>query len=256
MTCLFNWAACMAAQLCFRALYCAVQTENMAAMSDGTSKTETPTRTQVRRRAKRAQWACGLCFGLLFLMGLSGIASITLLYDTPMYRSGVRGFEGAVMDIVVALKQAIRLLHAWGGYVGILLSGWAGLEVFSYGRLLKRTGDSGWRRTGRMLGPLGLFGAAVLIASLLLLIPSGVAAQGYLKVEAAATETPAPVGLQRPSHNEATEGDSRLVEWHTRELNYLMALGAILLVFAAASIRRVSIEAREDGVEAKAESQS
>lgn len=200
----------------------------------------------VRRKASRAQWACGLCFGLLFLMGVSGIASITLLYDSPLYRTGVRGFEATVMDTVVAMKGAIGLIHGWGGYVGIVLAGWAGLEVFSFGRRLKRTDNSGWRRTGSILSALGLFGAAMLITSLMLLIPSGVAAQGFLSQDRSSVETPAPVGLKRPTTQEFSDGGSRMVEWHTRELNYLMAFGAIILAYAAARIRRVSLEAKAE----------
>jgi len=223
----------------------------MNAMPEEKKNSETPSRDQVVSRAARAQWACGLCFGLLFLMGLSGVASITLLYDNPMYRSGVQGFEGQVMGVVVAMKGAIRFIHAWGGYAGILLAGWAGLEVFSFSRLLKRTDNAGWRRSGRLLGVLGLAGAVLLIASLLLLIPSGVAAKGFLGVEPQTKDVPAPVGLQRPGSEDSNDGG--MVEWHTRELNYLMALGAIVLVFAASGIRRIALEAKK---EARAEDES
>lgn len=215
-------------------------------MPDEPAEAKQPLNAVIRRKASRAQWACGLCFGLLFLMGLSGIASITLLYDSPLYRTGVRGFEATVMNAVVSMKGVIGLIHGWGGYVGILLAGWAGLEVFSFGRRLKRTENPGWRRTGSILSALGLFGAAMLITSLLLLIPSGVAAQGFLSHDTGSIDAPAPVGLTRPSSSQFSDGSSRMVEWHTRELNYLMAFGAIILAYAAARIRRVSLEAKAE----------
>ncbi|MCB9893971.1 MAG: hypothetical protein H6839_05975 [Planctomycetes bacterium] len=214
------------------------------------AETTAPERSEIAGRARRVLWACGLCFGLLFLMGLSGVASITLLYDDPLYRTGTQGFEGVVVRTVSSLSGVIKALHSWGGYVGIVLAGWAGLEVFSFGRLIKRSEEGEWRATGRRLMPLGLAGAAMLIVALILLIPSGVAAKSFLSHDEpkVVDDTPNP-GAFAPRISGRAElengADSKFVEWHTRELNYVLALGALLLVFAASSTRKVELAAKK-----------
>ena len=209
-----------------------------------------PDKAEIVSRARRALWACGICFGLLFLMGLSGVASITLLYDDPLYRTGTQGFEGDVVRTVSALSGVIGIIHSWGGYVGIVLAGWAGLEMFSFGRLLRRTDEGDWRSAGRRLMPLGLAGAGILILALILLIPSGVAAKGFLSYSEpkVVNDTPNPGSFapRIPGRVELEDGgDSKFVEWHTRELNYMLAVGALLLVFAASSTRKIELAAKK-----------
>jgi hypothetical protein len=132
------------------------------------------------KSARRAQWACGLCLGLMFVMGLSGIASITLLHDDPLYTGSTGGIEGTTLEVVISLRWLIELLHEWGGYVGIVLAGWAALAVFSFARRIRRGDNLDWRRTARWVGPAGILGGGLIIASLLLLIASGVAAGGFV----------------------------------------------------------------------------
>jgi hypothetical protein len=205
---------------------------------------------EILRRARRVLWACGLCFGLLFLMGLTGIASITLLYDDPQMRTNMSGFEGDVVRFVASIEDLIHFIHEWGGYAGIVLSGWAGLEVFSFARLLRRTDKPEWRTSGRRLAPLGVAGAALLITALLFLIPSGVAARLYLTNEAprVVNDTPNPERVQ-PRIPGAVEmedaSDSGQVDWHTKQLNYVLAIGAILLMFAVTSTRRIQLEVKK-----------
>jgi hypothetical protein len=205
---------------------------------------------EILRRARRVLWACGLCFALLFLMGLTGIASITLLYDDPMMRTNMRGFEGDVVRFVASIGGLIHMIHEWGGYVGIVLSGWAGLEIFSFGRLLRRTDKPDWRASGGRLMPLGVAGAALLITALLLLIPSGVAARMYLINETPPvvddTSNPERVQPRIPGTVEFEDaGDSGQVDWHTKQLNYLLAIGAILLLFGVSSTRRIQLEVKK-----------
>jgi hypothetical protein len=97
---------------------------------------------------------------------------------------------------------------------------------------------------------LGLAGGALLIVALALLIPSGVAAKGFLSTGAprAKTEMPTPDKVQPrvPGRVELQEGgDSKFVEWHTSWLNYLMAIGALVLVAGANSVRKVQLAAKK-----------
>ncbi|MBK8206323.1 MAG: hypothetical protein IPK87_05920 [Planctomycetes bacterium] len=200
-------------------------------------------------RARRVQWACGLCFGLLFLMGISGIASITLLYDDPLYHESTRDIEGATLRTAIELKWLIGALHMWGGYVAILLAGWAAMEVFSFSRLVRRSDNPGWRSTARWLGPAGIGGGATIVLAVVLLLASGVAAKGYVQHITRYGEVKSEIEGAPGEHDaaKALEGypDSNMAEWHIREMNYLLAIGAIVLVAAAASVRRISIEARK-----------
>jgi hypothetical protein len=205
---------------------------------------------EILRRARRVLWSCGLCFGLLFLMGLTGVASITLLYDDPMLRTNMGGFEGDVVRFVASIDGLIHFIHEWGGYAGIILAGWAGLEVFSFTRVLRRTDKPEWRTSARRLAPLAIAGSLLLITALLLLIPSGVAAKTFLAndVPAVVNHTPNPERLQPriPTAVEMDDGGAGgQVDWHTKQLNYLLAIGAILLLFAVSSTRRIQLEVKK-----------
>jgi hypothetical protein len=203
------------------------------------------------KSARRAQWACGLCLGLMFVMGLSGIASITLLHDDPLYTGSTGGIEGTTLEVVISLRWLIELLHEWGGYVGIVLAGWAALAVFSFARRIRRGDNLDWRRTARWVGPAGILGGGLIIASLLLLIASGVAAGGFVD-HIGSRYNDDLSGIDKSTGlvdaREALQGydDSQMAEMHVREFNYLLAIGALTLVMAAAAIRRVSKEAKAD----------
>jgi len=209
-----------------------------------------PADARIQRRARRVQWAGGLCFALLFLMGLSGLASVTLLHDDPLYTQEIQGMEGVTLRTVIALRPLIGLIHEWGGYAGILLAGWTALEVFLFGRLLRVADRADWRGVGRWIGPLGVVSGIVLIASLVLLLASGVAARGYVHHIAGQHDD----GLSGVDRSGALGGlqqegeaypKSDLAEMHVRELNYLLAVGAILMVFAIHTSRRIQLEDRK-----------
>ena len=205
----------------------------------------------VKRHATRVQWACGLCFGLLFLMGVSGIASITLLHDDPAFTGNIGGIEGATLKTVIFLRGGIEFLHEWGGYIGIVLAGWAATEVFNFARRLRKSANGDWRSTGRWMGPVGILGGLVIVASLLALLASGVAAKGYVD-HISARHNDELVGIDRSgaltSRGKAMDDFPKheLAELHVRELNYALALGAILLVFAANSTRTISLKLKKD----------
>lgn len=217
------------------------ETETMAPMPE-IDKDEIE---QVRARAFRPLLACGLCFAMLLLMGLSGVASITLMYDDPMYIQAMKGVEGAVARAVTGMDWLIRFIHTWGGYAAIVLAGWAGTELLIYGRRLRKTGDAGWRKTGKRLPFIGVFGSLMLIASLLVLIGSGIAAQGYMRVGYGDLPDPELNRDRMHERNVEPREERPIVEWHIRELNYFMALGAIVLVLGAGSVRNAANEARQ-----------
>lgn len=205
----------------------------------------------IKRAAKRVQWACGLCFGLLFLMGISGLASVTLLHDDPAFTSNIGGIEGATLKTVIALRGVIELLHEWGGYLGIVLAGWAGVEVFNFARRLRKSDRSEWRGTGRWMGPVGILGAVVIVGSLVALLASGVAARAYVE-HIGARHSDELSGIDRGgalTNRDEAMGDfpkHELAEMHVRELNYALAFGAIILVFAANSTRNISLKLKKD----------
>jgi hypothetical protein len=202
------------------------------------------------RHARRLQWACGLCFALLFLMGLTGLASITLLHDNPTFTSGLTGIEGATFKVVKALRGFIEHAHEWGGYLSILLAGWAGLEVLTFALRLRRLKDSGRRSTARWLGPAGVLGAVVIVGALLLLLASGVAARNYVKhvSQMHGDELGAIDRGGALTNRDAATADFpkyELAEYHVREFNYLLAAGALLLVIAANRVRGLSTELKK-----------
>ncbi|MBZ0134825.1 MAG: hypothetical protein K8I27_00465 [Planctomycetes bacterium] len=212
---------------------------------------ETPKHEAVKRHASRVQWACGLCFALLFLMGVSGVASVTLLHDDPTFTSNIGGIEGATLKTVIALRGVIELLHEWGGYFAIVLAGWAGTEVFNFSRRLRKSDRGEWRGTGRWMGPVGVFGGIVIIGSLIALLASGVAAKAYVD-HIGAHHSDELSGIDRSgaltSRGEAMDEFPKhdLAEMHVRELNYALALGAILLVLAANSTRGISLALKKE----------
>lgn len=208
----------------------------------------------VIRRARRAQWACGLCFAVLFLTGISGISSFLLdLYNDPLYTGRSRGIEDTTLAVLIVLEPAIRIIHSWGGYLGILLAGWAGLEVFATGRLLRAGADEERRASARWLKPAGLLGAGTIMISLVLLLASGVAARAYIngvgQTARDMVEVRDPASLLSGDDSADKPQSVQLAEWHVREMNYLLAIGALILVAAAARIRGVSQRTRKQAAQ-------
>ena len=99
--------------------------------------------------AKRVYWSSGLLFGLLMLLVLSGLASITLLYDGIPSAENIRGTEGVVLDIVRTLRPAIRFIHEFGGFAAIFLSGWLAVELVRFGRNARAHGTAKKREKHR-----------------------------------------------------------------------------------------------------------
>lgn len=210
---------------------------------------DSPAPNPVTSAARRVMVACGLCFTLLFVTGMCGAASITLLYDDPLYNESIKGIEGATLSAVVALKGFITFMHTWGGYAGILLAGWSMFELLRFARVIRRSDNQGWKSTARWLGPAGVAGSVLIAGSLVALLASGVAAKGYGD-HIASYEFVTETVEGKPGEHDAKgmlQGypDSGFAELHVRELNMLLALGAIVLVMATASVRRIGLEARK-----------
>lgn len=210
---------------------------------------DTPAPDPVIPAARRVMWACGLCFALLFVTGMCGAASITLLYDDPLYNESIKGIEGATLSTVVAMKGFIRFVHTWGAYPAMLLAAWSMFELLRFSRIARRSGNAGWRSTARWLGPAGVVGALLIVLSLISLLASGVAAKGYGE-HIASYQFVSETVEGKPGEHDANAmlkdyPDSGMAEYHVRELNMLLALGAIVLVMATASVRRISQEARK-----------
>ncbi|MCC6464889.1 MAG: hypothetical protein IT463_06060 [Planctomycetes bacterium] len=201
-----------------------------------------PETSPVLACGRRVMWSCGLCFALLFLLGLSGVASITLLYDAPGFHT--TGLEGTVLDTVRFARPLIRALHTYGGYVAVLLCGWSALELLAFAKALKGTR---WVRMSLLIHLTTVVGVLLMIISVLALTVTGVSAAGFLHRElepgpgVAGREAPA---VPLPSAV-AEQGTERSVEWHTRELNYLLGLGALLTAAAVAAARSITAEARK-----------
>lgn len=197
--------------------------------------------SRLKSQCRRATWAAGVCLGLVFVLGVSGVASITLLYEDPWFVNETRGFEGAVIQTVLALKPLIRFLHTYGGYAAFVLAGWTAIEMFALWRLLRGQTSAESRQAATWVMGLGVIGGAALAGAVALLTVSGIAAAGFLQQsklapgEEAAQENPALPGA-RP----AGEKGAEFVEWHTRELTYVVAAAALMLAGAASQARKVA----------------
>lgn len=192
-------------------------------------------------RANRVQWACGLCFALFILMGLSGVASVTLLYAGPPFAPQPGTLEDSVIGIVAALEPVIRFIHSYGGYLGIVLAGWACIEVFQCGRLIRPKA----RTTGTGLVATAVIAGVLLVGGVISQLATGVGAAAFLRVDSMlpGESRPDPSRLvQTEPERPGKQSDPQLVEWHTRELNYTIAAGTLLLVWAAAATRREKLK--------------
>jgi hypothetical protein len=210
---------------------------------------ETPKpHARILRAGLRLQVACGLCLVVLMLLILTGVAGITLLIVEPVQDKSMGALERHTVGAVQGMKDWIRLIHEWGGYVALLLAGWAGLEIFRFGRMLRRTEHKDWRRTGLWMPALGLLAGLILMGSVAVQIGAGIATHAYVHMEGAPPMAPA-MERQHALTDARAEmeqfASEMVVDMHVRELNYLVALGALMLVAASSSTRRVTREARQ-----------
>ncbi|MHC4841239.1 MAG: hypothetical protein ACYTDT_09845 [Planctomycetota bacterium] len=183
--------------------------------------------------AKRVYWSSGLLFGLLMLMVLSGLSSITLLYDGIPSAEDIQGTEGAVLDIVRTLKPAIRFIHEYGGYLAMFLSGWLVVELVRFGRNARAHGGTS---TEKSSGPL--------IVCLQLLVGTGIEAREYMDKEPTTNTFNLPAAAKLEEFAKAQE--ESIVESHTGMLTYVLAGVVVVLVLSVQLTHRLAVSRKED----------
>ncbi|MEE9311731.1 MAG: hypothetical protein V3V10_04890, partial [Planctomycetota bacterium] len=171
--------------------------------------------------AKRVYWSSGLLFGLLMLLVLSGLASITLLYDGIPSAENIRGTEGVVLDIVRTLRPAIRFIHEFGGFAAIFLSGWLAVELVRFGRNARAHGTAkNEKSTGLYITVTGVLSAIGLPLCLLFLIGTGIEARKFMNLES-------DTDFQLPAASKLDEfartQESKVVEAHRGTLTFMLA---------------------------------
>lgn len=210
-------------------------------MPDDTPALPAATPVSLHVKARRLATACTLALGLLVLMGVSGLANITLnhvrrdFYDQYSRFDPLPPFEAAVVSTVQAARPAIWLVHKYGGYVTILLSGWAALQCISFARAAGREGAQ--VRLVALLGGVGGFGLALALAAQ---IVAGTALMWGIAEMDKHRLAPAGAAAARIAAADASDLEGRvkpLENFHIRELNYPVGLAAMMLV-AAMSLAR------------------
>lgn len=191
---------------------------------------------RLRAQVMRALVSSGLSLFVVLLMAISGAASITLLYFGGSFVPGMRGFEGSVVSTVLALEPLINLVHELGGYAAFVFAGWAGVEMFALARMLRRSDQPALRAAASRVMLPGVSGAVLLACSIALLTFTGVKAAGFNHSQQPLAATPTAPGSEKFT---SAEGDE-LVNWHTRELTYILALGALLLAAGASQARKAA----------------
>ena len=192
-------------------------------------------------RARRMTLACGLCLGLLFLLGLTGMASVTLLYDDGVSAAYDRGFETSVLRTVIALKTAIRLIHSYGSYLAIVLAGWAAVELFRMSKVLASSEIAKARARGRALIFIALVAGVSIIGALVGLSATGVKTHAELRGDRPAEPDPMAAPLPLPA-GPGESVDLPAVVMHTRDLNLVLMIGVFLMVIGVSVGRQAAKE--------------
>lgn len=187
---------------------------------------------------KRVYAAGGLLFGLMILMVLSGLASVTLLYDDVPSATPTQGLEGYVLGIVQTLSPAIRITHEYGGYVAMFLSGWLALEFIRFGKNSRTIGTSKDKSSGLLIMIVGVPSAVALSVLLVLLVGTGIEARKFMD-EAAVGDFQELPGAGKLSQVAAAE-EKGVVEAHIGMLTLAMAGMIILLVVAVQLTQRTA----------------
>ncbi|CAG1769998.1 hypothetical protein BAC2_00742 [uncultured bacterium] len=226
-------------------------------MADAVKKTRDP----ARRAAGRAMFVSGLLFGLLVLLGITGMASVTLFYIEFDAGTSHESFEGVVISIVRFcdgwLSDGTRLhllrhIHGIGSYLAIVLTGWAAVELWSAAGVIRIHVNQEVRQNARFMRPLAIFGAVALEGAIIVQLLAGSATRGALD------DMRVPAPLDRPASagesdrvieslsklsadNAAQSRDEVVVQVHMRELNYPLGFGAILMLIAVVLARRAAI---------------
>lgn len=206
----------------------------------------------LRSRARRLTWTCGLALAMLLLLGISGLAGVTLLYvSSPLHGPRVSAyqplppFEETVVKSVIALKPGIQILHRYGGYVTVLLSAAAALQCISLGGTLAASDDQARRGRGRLVRMFGGVGGFALALAVLAQIAAGSFMSWGMRTldEGFARGAQAPAISVMDNVGAGADGSRAEVvaSLHTRELNYPAGLAA-LMVLAAMALARSATE--------------
>jgi hypothetical protein len=141
----------------------------------------------------------------------------------------------------------IRPLHNYGGYAAFVLAGWSCIEMLWLFRLLKRGPTSEIRAFGPRIFVLGVVGAALLAASVGVLVVSGtVASLALRQAQPVAEDSPQPLNpVARHIAQPAADGGDASVNEHTRQQTYFMGIAALLLAAATSQARKAAKTARE-----------
>ncbi len=222
---------------------------------------EPKTRDPARKSVGRALLANGLLFGLLVVLGISGLASVTLFYIEFDAGTAQDSLERAVISVVKFCDgwhedgtrwHLVRHVHGIGAYLALVLTGWAAIEIWSAAGVVRTHVKPEVRATARWMRPLAAFGALFLILALVAQLLAGAATRGALN------DMRVPAPLERPpsaresdkvveamsklhADTRAQTQDEVVVQVHMRELNYPLGLGAILLLIAVMLARRAAI---------------
>lgn len=226
-------------------------------MADAVTKIPDP----ARKAAGRAMLAAGFLFGLLLLLGLSGMASVTLFYIEFDAGTSHESFENTVITIVKFCDgwfadgtrwHVLRHIHGFGSYLAIVLTGWTAVELWSAAGAIRLHVNAEVRRHARFMRPLAIVGAVALEGAIIVQLLAGSATRGALD------DMRVPAPLDRPAtpgesdkivgslsrlsaDNAAQSRDEVVVQVHMRELNYPLGFGAILMLMAVVLARRAAI---------------
>ena len=234
-------------------------TGNAQAASAPSTKSKAP-QSPARKATGRALLACGGLFALLLLLGLSGLASVTLFYIEQDAGTGYGDLEGVVIRCVKFVDgwtsssrlHLIGHFHAWGSYAALVMCGWSVVELWSAAGMLKIHAEADVRSNARFMRPLAAIGGVILVLAIVLQLIAGTATRRALDEMRAPTAMDQPASRDESARivetlstlqGEASQQskDEVVVTVHMRELNYPLGLGALLILVAVMLARRAAI---------------
>lgn len=218
-------------------------------------------RDPARKAASRVMLAGGLLLALLVLLGITGLASVTLFYIEFDSGTAQDSFERTVIATVKFFDgwfadgtrwHLVRHIHGIGAFLAIVLTGWAAVEIWGAAAVFRQHLREEVRATARWMRPLAALGTLFLLGAIVVQLLAGAATRGALddmRVPAALDRPPS-VGesdrivdsLSRLKKDDFTQTkDEVVVQVHMRELNYPLGFGALLLLMAVMAARRAAI---------------